>query len=218
MNLRICIQYILTELQHVITELYRFKLVLNAFNNSQNLWNLAFTFETGKCPLKLIKFGLKQIITDKTCKFVNVEALFGCIQDLGWGLLSLFPLFRYFPNFSALPKHTLAIEYLFYICQVSPQLSCSDTSPIKHEYDSKNLTGTFARSNILPMEKLTNGDLVTPIPVLGYRCTIRWLSTVPHNVDGVISNSLFELRSHEIFWHFISWWSLHELSIAQNLF
>ena len=44
----------------------------------------------------------------------------------GWGLLSQFPPFRYFPNFSVLPKHTLSIEDHVYIWQVSPQLSCGD--------------------------------------------------------------------------------------------
>ena len=45
----------------------------------------------------------------------------------GWGLLSQFPLFHYFPIFSALLKQMLAIEYHLYIWQVSPQLSCGDT-------------------------------------------------------------------------------------------
>ena len=49
---------------------------------------------------------------------------------LGWGLLSQFPPFRYFPNFSESQKHTLAIEYHVYIWQVSPQLSCGDTCQI----------------------------------------------------------------------------------------
>ena len=49
---------------------------------------------------------------------------------LGWGLLSQFPPFRCFPNFSESPKHTLAIEYHVYIRQVSPQLSCGDTCQI----------------------------------------------------------------------------------------
>ena len=50
--------------------------------------------------------------------------------DMGWGLLRQFPPFRYFPNFSALPKHTLDIEYYVYIWQVSPQLSRGDTCQI----------------------------------------------------------------------------------------
>ena len=33
---------------------------------------------------------------------------------------------------------------------------------VKHEYDWMNLTGTFTRSKILLMDKLTNGALVTP--------------------------------------------------------
>ena len=49
---------------------------------------------------------------------------------LGWGLLSQFPPLRYFPKCSALPKHTLAIEYHVYIWQVSPQLSCCGTCQI----------------------------------------------------------------------------------------
>ena len=50
--------------------------------------------------------------------------------DQGWGLLSQFPPFRYFPNFSALSKQTLAFEYHVYIWQVSPQLSCGDICQI----------------------------------------------------------------------------------------
>ena len=52
----------------------------------------------------------------------------GAVQ--GWGLLSQSPPFRYFPNFSALWIHTLAIEYHVYIWQVSPQLSCGDPCEI----------------------------------------------------------------------------------------
>ena len=45
----------------------------------------------------------------------------------GWGLLSQFSPFRYFPHFPLLSKQTFAIEYRVYISQVSPQLSCGDT-------------------------------------------------------------------------------------------
>ena len=50
--------------------------------------------------------------------------------NLGWGLLSEFLPFRYFLKFSALSKHTLAIEYHVNIWQVLPQLSCGDTCQI----------------------------------------------------------------------------------------
>ena len=49
---------------------------------------------------------------------------------LGWGLLSQFSPFRYFPYFPLLSKQTLAIEYHVYIWQVLPQLSCGDTCQI----------------------------------------------------------------------------------------
>ena len=49
---------------------------------------------------------------------------------LGWGLLSRFPPFRYFSNFSTSPKYMLAIEYHVHIWQVLPQLSCGDTCQI----------------------------------------------------------------------------------------
>ena len=60
-----------------------------------------------------------------------------CIQ--GWGLLSHFPPFRYFPNFSSLSKHTLAVRYRVYIWQVSPQLSCGDTCQIWMWFKESNM-------------------------------------------------------------------------------
>ena len=48
----------------------------------------------------------------------------------GWGLLSQFSPFRYFPHFPLLSQQTLAIEYHVYIWQVSPQPSCGDTCEI----------------------------------------------------------------------------------------
>ena len=50
--------------------------------------------------------------------------------ETGVGLLSQFPPFRYFPNFSESQKHTLAIEYRVHIWQVSPQLRCGGTCQI----------------------------------------------------------------------------------------
>ena len=49
---------------------------------------------------------------------------------LGWGLLSQFSPFRYFPHFPLLSKQKLAIEYHVCIWQVSPQLCCGDTCQI----------------------------------------------------------------------------------------
>ena len=51
-------------------------------------------------------------------------------KDQGWGLLSQFPAFPYFPNFSVLSKHMLVIEYHVCIWQVLPQISCGGTCQI----------------------------------------------------------------------------------------
>ena len=48
----------------------------------------------------------------------------------GWGLLSRFPPFRYFPIFSTSPKYMLVIGYHAHIWQVLPQISCGDTCQI----------------------------------------------------------------------------------------
>ena len=56
----------------------------------------------------------------------------------GWGLLSRFPPFRYFPHFSTVSKHTLDIEYHVYIWQLSPQLSCVDTCQIWKWFKESN--------------------------------------------------------------------------------
>ena len=61
----------------------------------------------------------------KKCDYISIPHFY-----LGWGLLSRFPPFRYCPNFSASPKHTLPLAYHVYICQVSPQLCCGDTCQI----------------------------------------------------------------------------------------
>ena len=62
---------------------------------------------------------------------------------------------------------------IFQHCQNTRKLlNCSAAvTPVKYECDSKNLTGTFARSKILLVEKLTNGALVTP--TLGRRVFLK---------------------------------------------
>ena len=57
---------------------------------------------------------------------------------LRWGLLSQFPPFRNFPNFSALSKHTSDIECHVYILQMSPWLSCGDTCHIRMWFKESN--------------------------------------------------------------------------------
>ena len=82
--------------------------------------------------------------TGRKCWFVKSEVISQyCkwlrLADHGWGLLSQFPPIRYFPIFSALSNHTLAIEYHVYIWQVSPQLSCGDTCQIWMWFEESNM-------------------------------------------------------------------------------
>ena len=63
--------------------------------------------------------------------FTSTGEIIGLMwKHQGVGLLSQFPPFRYFPNFSALSKHQFVLEYHVYIWQVSPQLSCGDSCQI----------------------------------------------------------------------------------------
>ena len=86
-------------------------------------------------------------------------------RDQQVGLLSQFLPFSYFFFFFVFRRCQNKCELLKYhahIWRVSPQLSCGNTD--KYEHDSKDLTGTFTRTKILPTEKYSNGDLVTPTP------------------------------------------------------
>ena len=69
--------------------------------------------------------GYGAMINEILIKFSTQLALWA-ENLLGWGLLSQFSLFRYFPHFPLLSKQTLAVEYHVYIWQVSPQLSCGE--------------------------------------------------------------------------------------------
>ena len=80
------------------------------------------------------------------------------ISNLGWGLLSQFFPFCYFPHFSLLSKQTKNITFIFGRCHRSSAV----VTPVKYECDSANLTGTFARSKIVLTEKLAKGALVSP--------------------------------------------------------
>ena len=75
----------------------------------------------------------------------------------GWGLLSQFPPFRYFP---ASPKYMLAIEYHIYIWKLSQQPIYGDTCQIWMWCKGSNRY--FGGIEKMLTEKLTDGALVTP--------------------------------------------------------
>ena len=82
----------------------------------------------------------------------------------GWGLLSQFSPFRYFPNFSELWNHTLAIEYHVYIWQVSPQLSCGGVCQIWMWLKAFNMY--FGKFEYFVYGEINERSFSNPTPVL----------------------------------------------------
>ena len=79
--------------------------------------------------------GRPILLNINMCSVVSIVAVYPDdlhirTTHLGWGLLSQFPPFRYFSNFSPLSKPSLYVKYRVYIWQVSPQLSCGDACQI----------------------------------------------------------------------------------------
>ena len=90
----------------------------------------------------------------------------GCLFDLGWRLLSQFPPFRYFPNFSSLLKQT--VKYRIYIWLVSPQVSCGDTCQIWMWFDESNMY--FCETENFAYGEINEPSLSTPHPWPVVRC------------------------------------------------
>ena len=113
--------------------------------------------------------------------------------DLGWGLQSQFPPFRYFPNFSASPKCMLAIVYHVHIWQVLPQLSCGDTCQIRMWCKQSNRY--FDRNETFAYGEINERSFSNPHPR-----PLQWRHNERHGVsnyrplDGLL-NSLFRHRS-----------------------
>ena len=80
------------------------------------------------------------------------------------------------PLFSKFFQHYQNTGYLLNISFISGRCrrSSAAVTPVKNEWDSNNLKGTFARSKILLAEKLTNGALVTPTPGIESSHMITW--------------------------------------------
>ena len=116
---------------------------------------------------------------------LNMDGIMGAELDQGWGLLSQFPPFRYFPILSALSNHTLPIEYHVYIWQVLPQLSCGDTCQIWMWFEKSNMY--FCHVEILAYGKINERSFSNPHPRTEHwlllkshilsapGCGVRWL-------------------------------------------
>ena len=83
------------------------------------------------------------------------------LHDLGWGLLSQFSLFCYFPNFSKLSKHLV-----IYITAYSYLTGVTAAELLRHLTNINVISGFwpthFNKSKFPVTEKSTNRTLVTP--------------------------------------------------------
>ena len=99
------------------------------FCSGKYLWYCVFQELLISCSVWFCNGLLPDYSTTHTVTLCVLLALYAG-TDLGWGLLSRFAPFRYFPNFSTSPKYMSAIEYHVHIWHVLPQLSCGDTCQI----------------------------------------------------------------------------------------
>ena len=92
------------------------------------------------------------------------------LTALGWGLLGQFSRFRYFPNFSSLSKHTLAVKYRVYIWHVSPQLSCGDTCQMSMWFEESNMY--FCKIENFASGEINERNFSNPHPCLVARSIV----------------------------------------------
>ena len=115
------------------------------------------------------------------------------IELLGWGLLSRFTPFLYFPKFSALSKHTLIIRY--YI-----PLSSGDTCQIWTWFKVSNLLsfvtttdcihGIFIEQLVIHIYTHIPGAQLWHLTILGLGqyCTCWWSTECDKDAGGIMNN------------------------------
>ena len=94
----------------------------------------------------------------------------------GWGLLSQFSPFRYFPNFSEWWIQWLPEWYQVHIWQVSPQLCCGDTWQIWTSLKVSNIY--FCKINIFRNGEINERSFSNPHPrTITFIWPASWLCT-----------------------------------------
>ena len=127
------------------------------------------------------------------------------ICSSGVGLLSQFPPFRYFPNFSGWWKRTLAIEYHVYIWQVSPQLSCGDTCQIWMWFKESNRY--FCKIENFAYGEINEQSFSNPDPcyaLLCCGCVIASYWGMDYEVKSTLNSML--VNKDFLTWLLIGWW------------
>ena len=104
-------------------------------------------------------------------------------RDLGWGLLSQFSPFRYFPIFSTLWKHCYVD-----IWQVLPQLSCRDTRQIGTWFQESDRY--FHNIKKAPKGEITKRSFSNPHPKRNMTSVRTGKSWFPSSRNGFIQCDL----------------------------
>ena len=116
-----------------------------------------------------------------------VSSFFRWSLHQGWGLLSQFSPFRYFPNFSALLKHILPTWYHVYIWQVSPQLSCGDTCQIWMGFNKSN--SNFCKIEKFAYVEINERSFSNPTPSsASHSTTVTYVIEVSQGGSGAPQN------------------------------
>ena len=139
-----------------------------------NQWNLSVIFRNEGSlfhSYPLLDFSVSMILlshNNRTTRLVvkwSIWNLVGPPLVLGLGLLN-----QFYGN----TRWRLNLTFIFGRCRRNSPV----VTRVKQECDSKNLTGTFTRSQIFLMEKLTNCALVVFTQALkaSTKCHIEWIA------------------------------------------
>ena len=128
------------------------------------------------------------------------------IPAQGWGLLSRFSPFRYFPNFQLLQNTYCAIEYHVHIRQVSPQLSCGDTCQIWMRFKECNrYNARYEIKNFASGEIDEQSFSWTPILASAHKATVNPMCAVlrdpmPTSEDhtSTVSETNWTFKNHPV--------------------
>ena len=122
-----------------------------------------------------------------------VSVRFPCLSPVqGWGLLSRFPPFRYFPDLSTSPKYMLAIEYLAGVAQ----LNCGDTCEIWMRF--KECNRYFCEITNFAYGEIDERSFSNPHPMIFIKLFRRLGNIVLDSLGRIINHvhCLCHLYSH----------------------
>ena len=112
--------------QHILQ--YQYELMWKSVGQGSTASRVSsFDHSTDDEILGKQRYPRQKILSSPWYFLIVAQVNWNCWVVQGWGLLSHFFPFRYFPIFSEWSKQWLPVWYEVQIWQVSPQLSCGDT-------------------------------------------------------------------------------------------